>query len=170
MFKKKGHLLVGTLCVLMAALLVVPVSAHGCHGGRTRGHHGGYRQNAQITVTVCPYDDCTVFGRHSHSGILYCGYDHGTGVCDNNCQALCPLEDCETLGRHVHGLSTYCGYNHEAGFCDGACRALCPYEDCSLVGYHSHGGVAYCGDAHEAGFCDSCCHRVDASSGCCHLA
>ena len=71
MFKKKGRLLAGALCVMLAAMLMVPVSAHGCHRGSTRGHHGGYRQSVQTTVTVCPYEDCTYVGRHTHSGVIY---------------------------------------------------------------------------------------------------
>ena len=160
MFKKKGRLLAGALCVMLAAMLMVPVSAHGCHRGSTRGHHGGYRQSVQTTVTVCPYEDCAYVGRHTHSGVIYCGYGHASGVCDNNCRALCPLEDCETLGRHVHGLYTYCGYDHGNGFCDGACRALCPYEDCTLAGPHTHDGVDYCGYGHGDGFCDGACRAL----------
>lgn len=165
MFRMKGRLIAGLLCVMLASTLIAPASAHGCHGGRGSGHHRGYARNIQTTVTVCPYEDCALTGRHTHSGVIYCGYGHDTGVCDNNCRALCPLESCETPGRHVHGLSAYCGYDHEDGFCDGTCRALCPYEDCELVGYHAHNGVGYCGDAHECGFCDSGCHTAGYGCG-----
>ena len=160
MFKKKGRLLAGALCVMLAAILMVPVSAHGCHRGSTRGHHGGYRQSVQTTVTVCPYEDCAYVGRHTHSGVTYCGYDHSAGVCDNNCRALCPLENCQTQGRHLHGWSTYCGYDHAGGFCDGACQALCPYEDCALTGRHVHSGTGYCGYNHADGFCDNTCRAL----------
>ena len=77
MFRMKGRLIAGVLCAMLAAMLVVPVSAHGCHGGRGGGHHGGYARNVQTTVqtavTVCPYSDCTLAGRHTHSGVIYCG-------------------------------------------------------------------------------------------------
>lgn len=156
MFKKKGRLAAGLLCAVMTAALIIPVSAHGCH--RRGGHHSGYARSTQTTVTVCPYEDCAAAGRHVHSGVIYCGYGHESGVCDNNCRALCPLKNCDALGRHLHGRSAYCGYDHEGGFCDGTCRALCPYEDCALTGRHTHDGVPYCGYSHSGGFCDhSCC-------------
>ena len=152
MFRMKGRLAAGLLCVIMAAALVVPASAHGCHGGRRAGHHGGYAKSVQTTVTVCPYENCASAGRHTHSGVIYCGYSHASGVCDNNCRALCPLEDCSLTGLHTHGRSAYCGYSHTGGFCDGACQALCPYEDCTLAGPHTHDGVGYCGYGHTDGF------------------
>lgn len=163
MFRMKGRLAAGLLCVIMAAALVVPASAHGCHGGRRAGHHGGYAQSVQTTVTVCPYEDCASVGRHTHSGVIYCGYGHASGVCDNNCRSLCPLEDCGLTGRHTHGRSSYCGYGHTGGFCDGACQALCPYEDCAVTGIHTHSGVSYCGNSHSAGFCGGGCA---AGTGC----
>ena len=162
MFKRKGRLLAGALCAALAALLIVPAAAHGCHSAG-RGHHGGYRQAAQpvqTTVTVCPYDGCTAAGRHLHDGLYYCGYSHASGVCDNNCRALCSYEDCRLTGRHVHSGTACCGYAHTGGFCDGTCRALCPYKDCTLTGPHTHNGVGYCGDSHEAGFCYSGCHTT----------
>lgn len=161
MFRKKGRLLAGALCLLTAALLIVPVSAHGCHRGAARGHHGGYyRQSVQTTVTVCPYEDCAIAGRHTHSGVIYCGYSHESGVCDNNCRALCPYEDCTVAGLHTHDGVSYCGYVHQSGFCDGACRALCPYEGCTIAGPHTHDGVSYCGYDHDAGFCGGHCHQA----------
>ena len=123
MFKRKGRLLAGALCAALAALLIVPAAAHGCHSAG-RGHHGGYRQAAQpvqTTVTVCPYDDCALAGRHLHDGTTYCGYAHGDGLCNGLCRALCPLEDCVSSGRHYHGYSIYCGAHHDGGFCDGSC-------------------------------------------------
>lgn len=164
MFRMRSRLLAGLLCAVLAAALIVPASAHGCHGGRSRGHHGGYRQNVQTTVTVCPYPNCTVTGRHLHSGVIYCGYAHEGGVCDGACRALCPYGDCDTAGQHTHCGRSYCGYDHDCGFCDGTCRALCPYEDCTLTGRHTHDGAAYCGDAHDCGFCDSSCHGAAVST------
>ena len=84
MFRMKGRLTAGVLCAMLAAMLVVPVSAHGCHGGR--GHHSGYRQRVQTTVTVCPYEDCAEAGRHTHDGVGYCGYGHEAGFCDGVCR------------------------------------------------------------------------------------
>lgn len=165
MFKRKGRLLAGALCVMLAAMLIVPAAAHGCHGGR--GHHGGYRQSVQTTVTVCPYEDCAQTGRHTHDGVTYCGYGHSSGVCDNNCRALCPYEDCGEAGRHIHDGVTYCGYCHEAGYCDGTCRALCPYEDCGIAGRHTHDGTGYCGARHDCGYCDgTCAVTVSRGHGC----
>ncbi len=155
------------LCILLALALAVPAAAHCCHGGRSRGHHGG-RQWVQTVVSVCTLENCSIEGQHVHNGVLYCGYAHESGLCDNACCALCPLADCETPGRHVHGLSTYCGYHHEDGFCDGACRALCPYEDCDLTGRHVHSGESYCGYAHESDFCDGACAVAAPCGGCCH--
>lgn len=165
MFRMKGRLLASALCVMLAAAMIVPAAAHGCHGGRSR--HGGFRQKVQTTVTVCPYDDCTLTGRHTHDGVIYCGYCHDSGVCDNNCRALCPLEDCTELGRHTHGYTTYCGYAHTGGYCDGTCRELCPYEDCGETGYHYHNQMPYCGYGHENGFCDGSC-QTQACYGCGH--
>lgn len=115
--KKPSRLAAGLVCALMAAVLILPASAHGCHGGRR--HHSS--PAVQTTVTVCPYEDCDLAGRHLHDGTVYCGYAHGTGVCDGACRALCPLEDCDLTGRHLHDGVTYCGSCHEAGYCDGSC-------------------------------------------------
>ena len=87
MFKRKGRLLAGALCAMLTAMLIVTVSAHGCHGGRSQGHHGGYRQSVQTTVTVCPYEDCAVAGIHTHSGVSYCGNSHSAGFCGGGCAA-----------------------------------------------------------------------------------
>lgn len=162
--KRMRRLAVGLLCALMTAMLIVPAAAHGCHGGRNRGHHSGYARNVQTTVTVCSYKDCAEAGRHTHNGVIYCGYSHDTGVCDNNCRALCPYEDCSETGRHLHDGTTYCGYDHSSGYCDGNCRALCPYENCNVAGRHTHYGTGYCGTHHDCGYCDSSC-TVSASCG-----
>lgn len=63
----KKRLMAGVLCVVMASLLAVPASAH--HGGR---HHC----KSQTSVAVCPYDNCTLSGRHRHNGVTYCGYSN----------------------------------------------------------------------------------------------
>ena len=85
--RRKRCLLGGLLCAAaLAAMLVVPASAHGCHGGRGRGHHGGgYAQSIQASVAVCPYEDCATSGHHFHSGVTYCGYVHEGGYCDGSC-------------------------------------------------------------------------------------
>lgn len=121
MMKKWNRLTAGVLCAILAAALIVPVSAHGCHGRRGGGCHGRYVRNVQTEITVCPYDDCTLAGRHLHDGTTYCGYAHGDGLCNGLCRALCPLEDCVSSGRHYHGYSIYCGAHHDGGFCDGSC-------------------------------------------------
>ena len=154
--RKLNRLTAGAVCAVLAALLIVPASAHGHHGGW--GHHSRRTvQSVQTTITVCPYGDCTIAGRHAHSGVTYCGYDHTTGVCDGACRALCAVEDCTVAGRHIHDGVTYCGYDHENGYCDGACRALCPYEDCTIAGAHTHDGVTYCGYHHADGYCGGHC-------------
>ena len=66
---KKGRLLAGVLCAVIAALMIVPAAAHGCH--RNSGHHGRYANQVQTTITVCPYENCTLAGRHTHSGVTY---------------------------------------------------------------------------------------------------
>ena len=119
--KKWNRLAAGLLCAILAAALIVPASAHGCHGRRGGGHHGRCVQSVQTEITVCPYDDCALAGRHLHDGMAYCGYAHGNGLCDELCRALCPLEDCAASGRHYHGYSVYCGAHHDCGFCDGSC-------------------------------------------------
>lgn len=121
MFRMRNRLLAGAVCVMLAAVLIVPAAAHGCHGGR--GRHGGYRQSVRTTVTVCPYEDCAEAGRHTHDGVTYCGYCHGSGVCDGTCLALCPYEDCTETGRHTHDGVGYCGANHDCGYCDNSCAA-----------------------------------------------
>lgn len=119
--KKWNRLAAGLLCAVLAAALIVPASAHGCHGRRGGGCHGRYAQNVQTEITVCAYEDCDLAGRHRHDGVIYCGYAHEGGVCDGLCRALCPLEDCTAAGRHCHGYSVYCGARHDCGFCDGSC-------------------------------------------------
>ena len=140
----KSYLASGLLCAALAATLIVPASAH-C--GRGRGHHGGYTRNVQTAITVCPYEDCAVSGRHDHNGVHYCGYAHGSGTCDGSCiAAVCPYEDCSAFGRHYHSGVRYCGYAHESGICDGSCTVTaCFYEDCGVSGRHYHNGVLYCG-------------------------
>ncbi len=69
-----------TASMLIASLIVMPVSAH--------GHHGRNR-TASTTVTtqyaVCTVEDCTETGHHAHDGEVYCSYDHDNGYCDGTC-------------------------------------------------------------------------------------
>ena len=86
----KRRIAVSLLCLLAAAALTVPAFAHG--GGHHGGHHG--RNAVQpAAVAVCPVEGCTIAGRHTHGGTVYCGYDHESGLCDGSCRALCPVED-----------------------------------------------------------------------------
>lgn len=101
------------LCAALA-LLTVSVFAHGGHHG---GHHNG--QTRQTAVSVCQIAGCSTAGRHIHSGVAYCGYDHESGFCDGSCRALCTVEGCAIAGAHSHNGVTYCGYAHARGFCDG---------------------------------------------------
>lgn len=120
--KKPSRLAAGLACALLAALLILPASAHGCHGGRRH-----YSRPVQATVTVCAYEGCGLAGRHVHDGVTYCGYAHGTGVCDGACLALCTVEGCDLTGRHTHDGVTCCGSYHEAGYCDGSCVSSVSY-------------------------------------------
>ena len=140
------------LCLLTAASLVLPAFAHGHRGG----HHRATTQATQ-SVAVCPVENCTATGRHSHWGVTYCGYDHESGFCDGNCRALCTVSGCTLTGQHTHYGTAYCGYHHESGFCDGNCLALCTVKGCTLTGQHTHYGVSCCGRRHQAGFCDGSC-------------
>ena len=121
--RRTKRLAAGLLCAAMTALLIVPSAAHCCRGGRGAGRHSGTRQSVQATVTVCPLEDCTLAGRHTHDGVAYCGYDHESGVCTGGCRALCPFEDCALAGRHTHDGVAYCGASHDCGYCDGSCSA-----------------------------------------------
>ena len=108
--KKRGNVLAaGLICAILTTALTVPVFAHG------HGQHNGSVQRVQTSVTVCAEADCTLPGRHFHSGWIYCGYDHENGLCDGSCSvAVCPYEDCTVSGRHLHDDdNTYCGYHRE---------------------------------------------------------
>lgn len=111
----RKRLIAGGLTALMVATLVFPVSAH-CGRRRTA-------EPANTACYVCPVEDCTEMGRHSHDGTVYCGYDHADGICDGQCLDICPVEGCTIAGRHTHDGTAYCGTHHEAGFCDGSCQA-----------------------------------------------
>ena len=143
MNRRKKGLTAGLTGVILATTLTVPVFAHG------HGQHNGSVQRVQTSVTVCTEADCTLPGRHFHSGWIYCGYDHENGLCDGSCAvAACPYEDCTAAGHHPHYDITYCSYDHEKGFCDGSCAAaVCPSEGCTVSGRHLHDddNTAYCG-------------------------
>lgn len=129
---KRRFFVAGVVCVL-ALLLAAPLSAQAHHGG---GRHG---QTAPAGCQVCPVEGCTAAGRHTHSGVTYCGYAHESGFCDGSCRALCPVEGCTAAGRHTHNGVTYCGYAHESGFCDGSCQtaaAVVPAGNCHGGGHH----------------------------------
>ncbi len=91
-----------TASMLIASLIVMPVSAHG-HHGRTR--------TASTTVTtqcpVCTVEDCTETGHHTHDGETYCGYDHTNEYCDGSCGS-CGTYGCGTT-------TTYSGSHHGRG-------------------------------------------------------
>ena len=149
------------LCVLTLALLTLPVSAHGHHGGC----HGQPSVRPSLpsrpaAVTVCQVEGCAIAGRHIHNGVTYCGYPHQNGFCDGRCRALCTVDGCTVEGRHDHNGTLACGYCHLDGFCDGTCRALCTVEGCAIEGFHSHRGTAYCGGRHPSGFCEGICHAA----------
>lgn len=81
--KTKRRLVSGLLCVVLAMILTVPALAH---GGRGHGrHHSGYAQSVQTSIAVCPFEDCSLSGRHIHGDVIYCGYGHEGGLCDGSC-------------------------------------------------------------------------------------
>lgn len=86
--KMRNRLAAGLLCAVLAAALTVPASAH-CGNGHRGWHHRTYAENA--VVAVCPYDDCTVYGRHLHDGVAYCGCGGEDGFC------VCASQGC---GHH----------------------------------------------------------------------
>lgn len=119
--RNRNRLTAGLVCAVMTAVLIIPASAHGHHGRRVQTVQPA--PSVQTTITVCPYEDCTIAGRHVHDGVTYCGYNHASGYCDGACRALCPYEDCTIAGAHTHDGVTYCGYNHADGYCAGGCAA-----------------------------------------------
>lgn len=116
------------LALALLASLSVPAYAHGCRG-RARGG------NVSTGCAVCTVEGCTAVGRHSHDGVVYCGYPHESGVCDGQCLALCTVEGCTLTGRHSHDGQLCCGYSHDCGFCDGTCRDVSAGS-----GHHGHHG------------------------------
>lgn len=92
--KRKNCLIAGLLCAILV-VAVLSVSAY-----------------AQGNIPVCPYEDCTMAGRHLHDDVAYCGYAQGQ-YCDGSCAVVaCPYEDCTIAGRHLHDDETYCGYKN----------------------------------------------------------
>ncbi|MCM1174562.1 MAG: hypothetical protein NC341_05860 [Blautia sp.] len=84
----KKMLTAATAGLLAASLIVMPVSAH--------GHHGGSRTAAAAVTTECPVctvEDCTEEGHHTHDGKTYCGYEHSGEYCDGSCGS------CETTAK-----------------------------------------------------------------------
>ena len=135
------RLTTGAVAVLTALMLMLPASAH---GGR---HHQTAAQTPVTNCGVCAVETCHTSGRHTHSGVTYCGYDHTNGICNGTCAALCAVEDCTDTGRHTHSGVTYCGYDHAGGFCDGACTAIlaaqaaakaAPAVTAGGCGHHGH--------------------------------
>lgn len=95
----KKYITVGAVAVLTMALLVPAAYGCGGHGRMTAGQSANENTN-MITCNVCTMEDCQIAGRHSHDGILYCGYDHADGICDGSCQVQ--TQTPVNTGRH-HG-------------------------------------------------------------------
>ena len=124
----------GAVSILLSAVFVMPVSAH--------GHH----RQTQATVTnavctVCTVEDCTQVGLHIHNDTTYCGYAHESGYCDGSCGAIgvCYVEGCTQTGHHSHDYGTYCGYNHASGYCDGSCVPVTTGRSQGRGGHHGGG-------------------------------
>lgn len=94
---------------LVFVLFAIPVSAHHGHH-EDYGHHesdgyssttepDGYSSTTESDCPPCTVDGCTEYGRHSHDGYEYCGYDHKYGYCDGSCEtAFC--KDRTDRGHH----------------------------------------------------------------------
>lgn len=105
----------GAAGLLMAGMVVTPVSAH--------GHHSQTDTATKAVCSVCTVEGCTETGYHTHDGQTYCGYDHECGYCDGSCGVVgvCTVEGCTETGQHTHDGQAYCGYNHANGYCDNSC-------------------------------------------------
>lgn len=91
-----------TASLLVASLIVMPVSAH--------GHHGRSK-TAASTVTPCPVctiEDCTEEGHHAHDGVTYCGYEHSDEYCDGSCGSCGSCGTTTTSSRSHHGRRHGC--------------------------------------------------------------
>ena len=73
------RLTTGAVAVLTALMLMLPASAH---GGR---HHQAAAQTPVTNCGVCAVETCHTSGRHTHSGVTYCGAEHARGWCDGTC-------------------------------------------------------------------------------------
>ena len=102
---------------------------------------GGHHRAVSTTCQLCTVEGCDIAGRHTHSGVTYCGYAHAAGSCDGACAPLCALVGCDIAGRHTHGGTACCGYHHEGGFCDGSCVGAADAGNAtpSSGGYGHHG-------------------------------
>lgn len=155
--RTKNILALGMSVLLIVALPVMPVSAH--------GHHSGANVKAAAKTNaicgLCTVKGCEETGYHVHDEKMYCGYAHECGYCDGSCDPVkvCGVEGCTKVGHHMHDDKTYCGYAHECGYCDGTCDAVrtCGVDGCTKTGHHTHDGKTYCGYAHESGYCDGTC-------------
>ena len=133
--QNKSRAAAGVLGVLTALTLALPASAH-CGSGRNVHHTEDAR-----CVAACTVKDCSITGRHLHSGVTYCGTHHEDGVCTTACYAAaaCTVEDCSITGRHVHDGVTYCGTHHEDGVCTAECyTAAATAAPAAASGHHGH--------------------------------
>lgn len=94
-----------TASLLIASLIVMPVSAH--------GHHGRSKAAASTVTTECPVctiEDCTEEGHHLHDGVTYCGYEHSGEYCDGSCScgSCGACETTTTSSRSHHGRRHGC--------------------------------------------------------------
>ena len=103
-FKKRFAAAVTAMLVLV--LFTMPVSAHG-HHGHHGGHHGhnDYSAPVEPDCPVCTVDGCIEYGRHTHDGHDYCGFDHKNGYCDGFCERTFTKDGCHWSDRNYrhHG-------------------------------------------------------------------
>ncbi|MDE5932888.1 MAG: hypothetical protein K2H40_10475 [Lachnospiraceae bacterium] len=87
-----------TASLLIASLIVMPVSAH--------GHHGRSKTTVSTVATECPVctvEDCAEDGHHTHDGVTYCGYEHSGEYCDGSCGSSCGTTTTSSGSHHRRG-------------------------------------------------------------------
>ena len=51
---------------------------------------GGY------CAALCEVEGCVEAGRHTHDNVIYCGYAHENGYCDNTCAAILAAQEMQS--------------------------------------------------------------------------
>lgn len=130
----------GSVGLLAAGMMVMPVSAH--------GHHAQTTVPVDQVCALCTVEGCAETGYHIHDDQPYCGYEHTGGYCDGSCGVVevCTLEGCAETGYHIHDDQTYCGYEHVSGYCDNSCASSTAGQtEGRGIGYGHHGSWGHHG-------------------------